>query len=94
MIPLDVLIVGGGLQGLVLLDEFVAQGRSCVLVTNSDLGHGQTLHSHGLLNTGFGLGGPELRERRDRLVLPLLRARGIQAYGEWFLLAPDEIQVA
>jgi glycine/D-amino acid oxidase-like deaminating enzyme len=93
MLPLDVLIVGGGLQGLILLDEFAAQGRSCVLVTNSDLGQGQTLHSHGLLNTGFGFGGPELRERRDRLVLPFLRARGIQTYGEWFLLAPDEMTV-
>jgi glycine/D-amino acid oxidase-like deaminating enzyme len=93
VIRIDVLIVGGGLQGLLLLDEFAAQGRSCVLVTDSDLGHGQTLHSHGLLNTGFGFAGPELRETRDRLVLPFLRARGIEPYGEWFLLTPDVVTV-
>jgi glycine/D-amino acid oxidase-like deaminating enzyme len=93
MIRVDVLIVGGGLQGLVLLDELAAHGRSCVLVTDSDLGHGQTLHSHGLLNTGFGFAGPELRETRDRLVLPFLRARGIEPYGQWFLLTPEEATV-
>jgi glycine/D-amino acid oxidase-like deaminating enzyme len=93
MIEIDVLIVGGGLQGLVLLDEFTARGRSCVLVTPTELGLGQTLHSHGLLNTGFGFAGPELRDTRDRLVLPFLRARAIEPYGEWFLLAPDEVQV-
>ncbi len=93
MIQVDVLIVGGGLQGLVLLDELAAKGRSCVLVADSDLGHGQTLHSHGLLNTGFGFAGPGLRETRDRLVLPFLRARGIEPYGQWFLLTPDEVTV-
>lgn len=93
MINIDALIVGGGLQSLVLLDELAARGRSCVLVTHSELGHGQTLHSHGLLNTGFGFAGPELRERRDRLVLPFLRARGLEPYGEWFLLARDDMAV-
>jgi glycine/D-amino acid oxidase-like deaminating enzyme len=93
MIQVDALIVGGGLQGLLLLDELTSRGRSCVLVTDSDLGHGQTLHSHGLLNTGFGFAGPELRTTRDRLVLPSLRARGIEPYGEWFLLTPDEVTV-
>ncbi len=93
MIPIDALIAGGGLQGLVLLDVLAAAGRSCVLVTHSEMGQGQTLHAHGLLNTGFGFAGPELRETRDRLVLPFLRARGIEPYGEWFLLAPDEMQV-
>jgi glycine/D-amino acid oxidase-like deaminating enzyme len=92
-IKTDVLIVGGGLQGLLVLDQLSAAGRSCVLVTDSDLGSGQTLHSHGLLNTGFGFAGPRLRETRDRLVLPHLRARGIQPYGDWFLLTPDDVEV-
>jgi glycine/D-amino acid oxidase-like deaminating enzyme len=82
VIGIDVVIVGGGIQGLLLLDELAAAGRSCVLVTNSDLGGGQTLHSHGLLNTGFGFTGPGLREIRDRLALPFLRARHIDTYGE------------
>jgi glycine/D-amino acid oxidase-like deaminating enzyme len=93
VIRIDVLIVGGGLQGLLLLDEFAMSGRSCVLVTHSELGQGQTLHSHGLLNTGFGFAGPGLRTTRDQIVVPFLQARGIQPYGEWFLLTPDEMQV-
>lgn len=93
MIPIDVLIVGGGLQGLLLLDEFAASGRSCALVTQSELGRGQTLHSHGLLNTGFGFAGAALRTTRDQLVVPFLQARGIQPYGDWFLLMPDDVEV-
>ena len=92
-IKIDVVVVGGGLQGLLLLDELSAAGRSCVLVSTTDLGHGQTLHSHGLLNTGFGFAGPRLREIRDRLVLPFLRSHRIPTYGSWFLLSPDEVDV-
>jgi glycine/D-amino acid oxidase-like deaminating enzyme len=93
VIAIDVLIVGGGLQGLLLLDEFATSGRSCVLVTHSELGHGQTLHSHGLLNTGFGFAGVALRTARDQMVVPFLQARGIQPYGDWFLLTPDALEV-
>jgi len=42
MISADVVIGGGGVEGLVLLDEPTHQGYGCVLVTNSDLGSGQT----------------------------------------------------
>ncbi len=62
MIPIDVLIIGGGIQGLVLLRQLTEHGYDCVLVTNSDLGSGQTLHSHGLLNSGTGLLTGQLRE--------------------------------
>ena len=93
MIRIDVLIVGGGLQGLLLLDEFARSGRSSLLVTHSELGYGQTLHSHGLLNTGFGFAGPGLRTTRDQMVVPFLQARGIEPYGEWFLITPDAVEV-
>jgi len=55
MSQIDVLIIGGGIQGLVLLDELTRSGYGCALVTNADLGARQTLHSHGLLNSGSGL---------------------------------------
>ncbi len=93
MIRIDVLIVGGGLQGLLLLDELAVSGHSCVLLTQSELGVGQTLHSHGLLNTGFGFAGPGLRTTRDQIVVPFLQAKGIQPYGEWFLLTPDAVEM-
>jgi hypothetical protein len=76
-----------------MLDQFASAGRSCALVTPSNLGDGQTLHSHGVLNTGFGFAGPELREIRDRLVLPSLQRLGVETYGDWFLFSPEEVEV-
>ena len=55
MFPTDVLIIGGGIQGLVLLDDLTRHGYACVLATAADLGSGQTLHSHGSLNSGTAL---------------------------------------
>jgi len=89
MFPADVLIIGGGIQGLVLLDELTRQDYACVLVTNSDLGSGQTLHSHGLLNSGSGLLTGQLQDALG-MALSFARQRGLQLYGEdhWFALAP------
>jgi len=89
MFPTDVLIIGGGIQGLVLLDELTRQNYACVLVTNSDLGSGQTLHSHGLLNSGTALLTGQLRDAL-RMGLSFAEHRGLQLYGEnqWFALLP------
>jgi 2-polyprenyl-6-methoxyphenol hydroxylase-like FAD-dependent oxidoreductase len=55
-IELDLLIVGGGLQGLTLLHQFAEElGGSAVLVSRDPLGHGETLHSHGYLHRGYSL---------------------------------------
>jgi glycerol-3-phosphate dehydrogenase len=43
----DVLIIGGGLTGLLILKELKAKYRSVALVTESEIGHGQSLHMHG-----------------------------------------------
>jgi hypothetical protein len=89
MVAVDLLILGGGVQGLVLLDELSQRGFSCVLVTPSDLGSGQTLHSHGLLNSGTGLLTGQLREPIEQ-ALAFARRRGLQLCGDdhWYLLAP------
>src|SRR5579859_5436305 len=84
----DVVVIGGGVQGLVLLDTLLAAGYSFALVTEGDLGAGQTLHSHGFLNTGFGLAGRELPAAAAQLVHPYLRARGVALRGDWALLPP------
>jgi hypothetical protein len=55
MVAVDALILGGGVQGLVLMDKLAERGDSCLLVTPTDLGTGQRLHSRGLLNSGNGL---------------------------------------
>jgi hypothetical protein len=90
MYPVDVLVLGGGIQGLVLLDELTRQGYAAALVTNSELGSGQTLHSHGFLNSGYLFLRPQLRATLNQSVLPLLQARGLQIYGDdqWFAVAP------
>jgi glycine/D-amino acid oxidase-like deaminating enzyme len=84
----DVVVIGGGVQGLVILDTLIAAGYSCALVTEGDLGAGQTLHSHGFLNTGFGLSGSELPAAAAELVHPFLRARGVTLTGNWAMLPP------
>lgn len=78
----DVLIVGGGIQGLLLLRELTAAGHRCLLVTKGDLGEGQTLHSHGLLNSGTGLVTGEGYSSLEEHVLPYLRRLAVPVYGD------------
>jgi len=89
MVELDVLIVGGGIQGLVLLDQLTRDGYATALVTNSDLGTGQSLHSHGLLNSGTGLLTGQLQQPLG-LALAFARERGLPLYGDdrWYALLP------
>jgi glycine/D-amino acid oxidase-like deaminating enzyme len=84
----DVVVIGGGVQGLLILDQLIDAGYSCALVTEGDLGTGQTLHSHGFLNTGFGMAGAELPEAAAELVHPYLRAHGVTLTSNWAVLPP------
>jgi len=87
-VGVDVLVIGGALQGLLALDRLSSEGFSCALLTASGLGTGQTLHSHGVLNTGFGMAGPEPVRILRQVVLPDLARRGVRTYGEWGVIAP------
>lgn len=50
----DVLIVGGGIQGLTLLHELTRAGATRALLASSgELGLGETLHSHGYMHRGY-----------------------------------------
>ena len=84
--------MGGGIQGLVVLRELTSAGYGCVLVTAGDLGRGQTLHSHGLLNSGTGLLTGALHDELYRFTLPYLRRLDVPSYGDdrSYLLLPDE----
>jgi glycine/D-amino acid oxidase-like deaminating enzyme len=88
---LDVVIIGGGIQGLVALNALVEEGYSCALVSDGDLGSGQTLHSHGYLNTGFGMFGPELPRASVDLVQPYLEERGLVLSHDWVLIPPPNM---
>lgn len=88
----DVVVIGGGVQGLVILDTLIAAGYSCALGTEGDLGAGQTLHSHGFLNTGFGVSGRELPDAAAQIVHPFLRVRGVTLTDNWAVLPPPGLR--
>jgi glycine/D-amino acid oxidase-like deaminating enzyme len=89
VVTLDVLVVGGGVQGLVLLRELRRAGYSVALVTDADLGAGQTLHAHGILNTSYPLPRRDLRTSLERDWMPLAARTGLELYGsDCFFMAP------
>lgn len=51
--PIDVLIIGGGMAGLWLLDELHRAGYAALLVERDALGTGQTIASQGILHSGM-----------------------------------------
>lgn len=85
---LDVVIVGGGLQGLLALETLSERGYAVALVSDGDLGEGQTLHSHGFFNTGFGMLGPALPDAARDVVQPYLRAHAVESTGDWRVVLP------
>ena len=89
----DVVIIGGGIQGLVALNALVDKGYLCALVSDGDLGSGQTLHSHGYLNTGFGMFGPELPDASVDVVQPYLEKRGLELSHDWVLIPPSSMPI-
>ena len=84
----DVVIIGGGVQGLVILDALIQAGYAPALVTEAELGAGQTLHSHGFLNSGFGMAGPAPAMAAQQIVHPFLRDRGVELRDNWVILPP------
>lgn len=52
MVEVDVLIIGGGAQGLWLLNDLSKRHYRAVLLERLELGGGQTCHSHGLIHRG------------------------------------------
>jgi hypothetical protein len=52
VIDLDVLVVGGGAQGLWVVNDLNELGYRVILIERTMLGGGQTCHSHGLIHRG------------------------------------------
>ncbi|HTA15836.1 MAG TPA: FAD-dependent oxidoreductase [Solirubrobacteraceae bacterium] len=52
MVDVDVLIIGGGAQGLWVLNDLTKRHYRTVLLERGELGGGQTCHSHGLIHRG------------------------------------------
>lgn len=73
-LPVDALVVGGGVAGLFLLHALRASGRSALLVERSALGTGQTTSSQGILHAGVkyalgGVAGDDANEASDAAAL-------------------------
>jgi glycerol-3-phosphate dehydrogenase len=52
-VTVEVLVIGGGIQGVVALAELHKQNFKTLLVTESDIGAGQTLSSQAYLHSGY-----------------------------------------
>ncbi|HAI12838.1 MAG TPA: hypothetical protein DCM28_14110, partial [Phycisphaerales bacterium] len=52
-IDMDVVVIGGGVAGLWLLDALHRKGYRCVLLEAHQLGSGQTVASQGILHGGM-----------------------------------------
>jgi glycerol-3-phosphate dehydrogenase len=50
---LDVLVIGGGVQGLWLLNDLSKVGYNAILIEKGNVGGLQTIHSHGYLHQGY-----------------------------------------
>ena len=55
----DILIIGGGVTGMLLLDRLHQQGYQVCLIERNALGHGQTIQAQGIIHGGlkYALGG-------------------------------------
>ena len=88
---LDALVIGGGIQGLLALEALQDRGYTAALATDGDLGEGQTAHSHGFLNTGFGMMGSALADASRDVVQPYLRDHGVEPTGGWRVVPPPGV---
>jgi glycine/D-amino acid oxidase-like deaminating enzyme len=52
-VNVEVLVIGGGIQGVVALAELHKHNFKTLLVTESDIGGGQTLSSQAYLHSGY-----------------------------------------
>lgn len=46
----EVLVIGGGFTGIMLLDKLIKKGYRTVLVTEKEIGDGQSLRMHGYMH--------------------------------------------
>src|SRR3990167_5849889 len=49
----EVVILGGGSQGLAVLDTLCNENKSALVISETPLGEGQSTHSHGYMHDGY-----------------------------------------
>ncbi|WP_436926933.1 FAD-dependent oxidoreductase [Halosimplex amylolyticum] len=86
----DVLVVGGGIQGLLLLNELSDRGYATALVSNAPLGSGQSFDWPGTLSKGYLDPDPEQRRTVAERWLPFAEGEHVPvAGGEWYVCSTD-----
>jgi len=86
----DVLVLGGGIQGLCLLDELTDQGYAAALVSNAPLGGGQSFDWPGTLAKGYLDPDPERRQIVEERWLSFAHDNQIPVEGgEWYVCSSD-----
>lgn len=80
----DVVICGGGVAGLWLLNRLQQQGYHCLLVESQALGHGQTRHAQGIIHGGtkYALGGAASDSSEAIAAMPALWRSCLAGEGE------------
>jgi glycine/D-amino acid oxidase-like deaminating enzyme len=83
-VPLDVLVVGGGVAGLWVLDRLVSRGFAAALVEQGALGGGQTVASQGMIHGGikYALGGRLTRASEAIATMPARWRACAEGHGE------------
>ncbi|WP_415380391.1 hypothetical protein [Halosimplex sp. TS25] len=86
----DVLVVGGGIQGLLLLNELTDRGYAAALVSNAPLGAGQSFDWPGTLSKGYLDPDADQRRAVEERWLPFAEDERVPvAGGEWYVCSTD-----
>ncbi|MGV6808558.1 MAG: FAD-dependent oxidoreductase [bacterium] len=82
-IPLDALIIGGGIAGLWLLARLKAQGKRVFLCESTAIGHGQTIASQGIIHGGtkYALTGQASKAAQAIADMPKRWRQALQGQG-------------
>ncbi|MDZ7825260.1 MAG: FAD-dependent oxidoreductase [Gammaproteobacteria bacterium] len=81
---LDVLVVGGGIAGLWVLERLVRRGFAAALVEQDRLGSGQTIAAQGMIHGGlkYALGGRLTRASATVATMPARWRACLEGRGE------------
>lgn len=77
----DVLILGGGIQGLWMLKDLRAKGYGAILLETGKLGGRQTLHSHLYIHQGHVYAAEELKAGNE--IVEILRDTTARFWDPW-----------
>jgi glycerol-3-phosphate dehydrogenase len=93
VIRIDLLIVGGGISGLWILNRAIKAGYSALLIEKGELGGGQSVHSQGIIHGGtkYALDGSFTRAATAIAGMPERWRQCLAGQGELDLTAAQKL---